>query len=124
MKIQSIGTVQETSTRAQKPGAQSAAATQTPTTKSTDETSQPKKSLREESLSADMVRKETEALNDTLKSMGRSLRFNVDDKTDTVVVKVVDEDTGKIIREIPPESVLKMRERLSEMNGLLLEEQA
>jgi uncharacterized FlaG/YvyC family protein len=123
MKIQSIGTTQVDPLRAQKPWAVSAAATQTPSSKSAYENTQPKKTLREEPLSADKVRKETEEMNDLMKSMGRSITFNVDDETDTIVVKVVDDKTGKVVREIPPESVLKLKERLSEMSGLFLEEQ-
>ena len=62
-------------------------------------------------------------MNDQLKSMNRSIRFSIDENTNDIVVRVVDENTGDVIMEIPPEEVLKLRERLSEMSGLLVEKQ-
>jgi len=55
--------------------------------------------------------------------MNRSIRFSIDDSSKDVVVKVVDKDTGEVIKQFPPEQVLKLRERLSEMSGLLVEGQ-
>jgi len=43
---------------------------------------------------------------------------------DDIVVKVVDDDTGKVIRQIPPDDVLSIREHLKEMSGLLVKEKA
>jgi uncharacterized FlaG/YvyC family protein len=39
------------------------------------------------------------------------------------VVRVVDENTGEVVMQIPPDEMLKLRERLSEMSGLLVREQ-
>lgn len=54
-----------------------------------------------------------------------NLQFSVDDKTDRVVIKVVDQETGKTVREIPPEEVLAIAESLERyQKGLLLSQKA
>ncbi|MGQ9485453.1 MAG: flagellar protein FlaG [Desulfosoma sp.] len=48
------------------------------------------------------------------------LSFEIHDKTGDLVVRVLDKDTGEIIRQIPPEEMLKLREKLEELTGVLL----
>lgn len=60
-------------------------------------------------------------LNNKMGQMNRSLQFSVDSSTREVVVKVVDTSSGEIIRQIPPDDVLKMRENFEKMAGLLIE---
>lgn len=51
-----------------------------------------------------------------------SFEFSIHDKTKEIMVKVIDSDTGKIIREIPPEKVLDMVAKMWEMAGILVDE--
>ena len=46
-----------------------------------------------------------EQLNMSAKSIGRDLRFEVNLESGQSVIKVLDRDTGEIIRQIPPEKV-------------------
>lgn len=46
-----------------------------------------------------------------------SLRFETDQKSDSLVVKVVDSKSGDIIRQVPSEELLNLRERLTEFQG-------
>lgn len=55
---------------------------------------------------------------------GRRLAFTIDDSTDTVVATVSDKVSGEVIKQIPTEAILRMREHLSEMVGNLVDEQA
>lgn len=55
---------------------------------------------------------------------GRRLAFTIDDSTDTVVATVSDKVTGEVIKQIPTEAILRMHERISEMVGNLVDEQA
>lgn len=48
------------------------------------------------------------------------LSFEIHDKTGDLVVRVLDKDTGDIIRQIPPQEMLKLREKLEELTGILL----
>lgn len=50
------------------------------------------------------------------------LNFKVDEKTGDVVVQVIDSKTGEMIRQLPPDDVLKFREKLKELRGVLFEE--
>jgi flagellar protein FlaG len=52
------------------------------------------------------------------------LKIEVDDESERVVIKVVEQDSGKVIRQIPPEELLQLEKYLSSAKGLLLQEQA
>ena len=62
-----------------------------------------------------------------LKSAGdifnKRLDFRIDEKTNRVVVKVIDTKTDKVIKEIPPEQLLHLVARIQEMIGLLVDEE-
>lgn len=51
--------------------------------------------------------------------MNVSLSFEVYDKTGDVVVKVINRDTKEVIRQIPPEDLLEITEKLEELRGVL-----
>ncbi len=85
---------------------------------------QTQKVLQKDKPSAEEIKKNLDAINAELKSNDSSIQFTVDGKSDDIVVKVVDDDTGKVIRQIPPDDVLSIREHLKEMTGLLVKEKA
>lgn len=58
---------------------------------------------------------------DYLSDMNISLDFHVEDKTGELVVKVVNRDTGDVIRQIPPEALVKLRQKLEELRGVLFD---
>lgn len=51
-----------------------------------------------------------------------TLEFNVHDKTKQIMVKVLDKETGTVIREIPPEKSLDFIAKIWEMAGILIDE--
>lgn len=53
-------------------------------------------------------------------SVRRNLHFREDEASGRVVVSVVDSETGEVIRQIPPEQVMRMAERLPYLNGVLV----
>jgi flagellar protein FlaG len=55
------------------------------------------------------------------KLLGRSLKFEIDRELNQVVVKVVDKETGEVIRQIPPEEYVEIMKRLQEVNGVFLD---
>jgi flagellar protein FlaG len=59
-----------------------------------------------------------------MQNIQRDLSFSVDDSTGDVVVRVIDGDSGKIVRQIPSEEILRLTERLDEMRSLLFEAKA
>lgn len=54
----------------------------------------------------------------------RNLDFSVDDSSGKFIVKVIDGDSGKLVRQIPSEELLKLTERLEDLRSLLFEEKA
>lgn len=46
-----------------------------------------------------------------------SVQFSIDDKLNQVVIKVVDPTTNKVIKQIPAEAVMKMREDMLAMDS-------
>jgi flagellar protein FlaG len=62
-----------------------------------------------------------------LKGLGdlfnRRLDFRVDQETHRVVVKVIDTETDTVIKEIPPEQVLRLAAKIQEMIGLMVDEE-
>lgn len=62
-------------------------------------------------------------VSEVLSQANPQLRIRVDDETERVVVKVVEEESGELIRQIPPEELLELEKYLSSPKGLLLQEQ-
>lgn len=51
-----------------------------------------------------------------------SLDFSIHKQTKQIMVKVLDKETGELIREIPPEKTLDFLAKLWEMAGILIDE--
>lgn len=62
-----------------------------------------------------------ERIRTQMQTLQRNLNFSVDDSTGEVVVQVLDGDSGKVVRQIPSEDILRLAERLDEMRSLLFE---
>lgn len=63
-------------------------------------------------------------LKEKLQDERRNLDFSVDDSTGEVVVKVLDGESGKLIRQIPSEEVLKLAKQLDDFRSLLFKAKA
>jgi flagellar protein FlaG len=59
-----------------------------------------------------------------VQNLRRDLQFRVDDRTDKVVVSVVDPDSGEVIRQIPSEEMLEVARALGQVQGLLVNTKA
>lgn len=64
-----------------------------------------------------------EKLKHTGEIFNRRLDFRIHEETHRVVVKVIDTETDKVIKEIPPEQILQLAARIQEMIGLLVDEE-
>jgi flagellar protein FlaG len=54
-----------------------------------------------------------------LADLNTNLSFEVHEKTGELVVKVVDRSTKEVIRQIPPEDLLQLHDKLEELRGVL-----
>ncbi len=63
-------------------------------------------------------------VSEDIKTHDTNLKFEIDDSTDRVVVKVIEKDSGEVIRQFPPKAVLELAKFFNSSKGFLLEEQA
>lgn len=74
--------------------------------------------------SAESLSAVVEDMNAQLSSRDLSIRFRIDQDSKEVVVSVVDQDTNEVVREIPPEEIVRMRANFKKMVGVLMEKTA
>jgi flagellar protein FlaG len=67
------------------------------------------------------LQKITEELNKALNPLSTTLKFQFNDKIDELMVKVVDTQNNKVIREYPPKEALELMEKMREIVGLLFD---
>jgi len=63
-----------------------------------------------------------EAVREHLGIENFKLNFSVDSETKTIVVQILDADTGKMIQEIPPAEILAMAREMEKLKGVLFNE--
>jgi flagellar protein FlaG len=51
---------------------------------------------------------------------GSSLEFSVDNDTNRIIVKVVDNETRELVKQIPMEEMLALAKAMNQLQGLLL----
>ena len=54
----------------------------------------------------------------------RNVRFEINETTQRVVVKVLDEESETVVRQYPPEEFLEMAARLREFRNVLVDKTA
>ena len=72
---------------------------------------------------AESLQELVEEINDRLVTHTNQAQvvFQVDAGSGDVVIQVVDKESDEVIRQIPPEEVVALRERMAEMRGLLFD---
>ena len=75
-------------------------------------------------VSPELLEEVIKNLKEKLSMLNTQLQIQIDKDTDIVVVKVIDKQTKEVIRQIPPEYVLKIAKYLDEIAGLLFSEKA
>ena len=77
------------------------------------------------------VMRATQQVNDFIRQTGRNLEFTVDESSGKVIITVRESESGKIIRQIPPQELLSIARLISKNflshsvpSGILLAEQS
>jgi flagellar protein FlaG len=60
--------------------------------------------------------------NNVLFKNNTHLQFKIHDVTKDVMVKIVDDETGDVIKEIPPEKMLDLVAKIWEIAGIIVDE--
>ncbi len=64
----------------------------------------------------------TELMENYVRSMQKDIKIKVDNETGDIMVKVISEDNGKVIREIPSEEMLDLAARMEELAGTIFDQ--
>jgi flagellar protein FlaG len=72
----------------------------------------------------DVVAKAAADLQNFVQSMGRNLSFSVDETTGYHVVRVVNPNTGELVRQLPSEELLKISRDFQRLNNALVSQRA
>jgi flagellar protein FlaG len=72
----------------------------------------------------EVVAKAAADLQEFVSSMGRNLNFSIDETTGYNVVRVVNPDTGELIRQLPSEELLKISRDFQRLNNVLVSQRA
>ncbi len=70
------------------------------------------------------IKQAVQDLNTYAQSLQRDLHFSIDEESGETVVKVMDHESGEVIRQIPSKEVLAIAESLKNAQGLLLSAKA
>ncbi|MDI5922796.1 flagellar protein FlaG [Halomonas sp. LR5S13] len=75
-----------------------------------------------EAISRDSLVEPIQRINEVMRPYG--VEFELRDATSRLVTRIVDRDNGEVIRQIPAEEVLRIAERLEEVQGRLIQLEA
>ncbi|EAR20643.1 flagellar protein FlaG [Nitrococcus mobilis] len=73
---------------------------------------------------AESIAEAAQKVRDFLQVAQRNLEFSVDKESGVTIIRVLNAATGELVRQIPPDEVLDIAERLDQPEGVLLRGQA
>jgi len=79
------------------------------------------KTISGETLSDRQVRTLAEALGETLSTLNKGFRYEIDESTDRIITTIIDRETQQVVRQIPPEEIVEVSRRLRDLIGVLLD---
>jgi flagellar protein FlaG len=63
-------------------------------------------------------------LNKSMQEIGTHVSFSVDTETNRTIIKVIDTTTKEVVRQIPPENMLRVSENITKLLGLMVDQAA
>lgn len=70
------------------------------------------------------VTQAVKSINKAMQKMAQGLEFTVDSDSHRTIIKVVDQETKEVIRQIPTEETLEIAKALDQVQGLLIKQKA
>jgi flagellar protein FlaG len=64
-----------------------------------------------------------ERLNEQMRQNQTKLGFVVDSATDKLIVRVMNKETGEVVRQIPAEAVIKIAQSIESMKGMFFDQE-
>jgi flagellar protein FlaG len=75
-----------------------------------------------EAVARDSLVEPIQRINDTMRPYG--LEFEISEDSSRTITRIIDRENDEVIRQIPPEEVLQVAERLGEVQGRLMQTEA
>lgn len=75
----------------------------------------------QQTVSDEQIKKAVEQMNKNMMAHSEAI-FGIHEGTNRVTIKIVDRDTKKVLKEVPPEKTLDMIAKVWEMAGILVDE--
>lgn len=76
--------------------------------------------LKQEDIAQEKLKKSIDSINKQLNNT--ECRFGFHEQTNRVMIKIVDKETDKVLKEFPPEKTLEMIAKVWELAGILMDE--
>jgi flagellar protein FlaG len=73
-------------------------------------------------VSEEEVRESVASLNQHMQNLNRSLQFSVDETSGQTVVQVIDADTEELVRQIPAQELIDVKNALDKYRGILFQD--
>ncbi len=73
-----------------------------------------------EILSQSDLERIVKEINQFIQIFNSKIAFEIDKDTGKTILKIIDSQTNEIIRQIPPEELLRISKRISELLGLII----
>ena len=89
--------------------------------KDQNNTSADANSEQQQQVTNEQIKKAVEKLNKSMMSHSEAV-FGIHEATNRVTIKIIDKDTKKVIKELPPEKTLDMIAKVWELAGILVDE--
>ena len=74
--------------------------------------------------SMEQIKQAVQEINKVMKSLSQDLEFSVDEDSNRTIVKVVDQQTNEVIRQLPSKEALEIAKALDKVQGLLIKQKA
>ena len=73
-------------------------------------------------LTEDALKGIEKEINRHLEILGSHVAFRIDEETGRTVIQVIDTETKEVVRQIPPEMMLRLMFRMTQVLGALMDE--
>ncbi len=77
-----------------------------------------------EASEGDVSERDLQKISDVLQPFQIALKFSRDEETGAIVVRVIDERSGEMLRQIPPEALLRLSAALGKLQGQIFDRSA
>jgi flagellar protein FlaG len=74
--------------------------------------------------SVKQVQEAVQKINTSMTAQSQGIEFSIDSTSHRIVVKIIDQQTNQVIKEIPSKQALEIADALDQTQGLLIKQQA